>query len=118
MNTLGWAIDYADIKEAFGPVYTILDHHNLDETAGVNAGSPLEFLQWIWTKTSSELPILVRIDLFETPERGVVCTGSLDSPACCQRRLWLHMTYSVKEIFPTLQGEGAQSGRAAVCLQV
>ena len=24
------------------------------------------------------------------------------------------MTYSVKEIFPTLQGEGAQSGRAAV----
>ena len=77
---LGWAIDYADIKEAFGPVYTILDHNNLDETEGVNAGSPLEFLQWIWTKTSSALPILVRIDLFETPERGVVCTGGLDSP--------------------------------------
>ncbi len=27
------------------------------------------------------------------------------------------MTYSVKEIFPTLQGEGAQSGRAAVFLR-
>ncbi len=27
------------------------------------------------------------------------------------------MTYSVKEIYPTLQGEGAQSGRAAVLLR-
>src|SRR3954463_13378703 len=33
------------------------------------------------------------------------------------RKVTLRMTYSVKEIYYTLQGEGAQTGRAAVFLR-
>ena len=79
-DQMGWVFDYGEIKEAFRPIYTILDHHNLDETVGSTAACPLGFLQWLCAKASLALPILGRIDLFETPTRGVVCAWNPENP--------------------------------------
>lgn len=71
----GWVMDFADIHEAFMPVYRELDHHYLNEVDGLNNPTSENIARWIWERLSPRLPGLSRIELRETCTAGCVYRG-------------------------------------------
>ena len=108
---MGWTVDYGDVKEVFKPVYKQLDHHMLNELPGIADGDAASILHWIRSSFAHQLPPLDRIDLFETPGCGALLSWGRTAPSTADV---IGMTYSVKEIFYTIQGEGYNAGRVAV----
>jgi len=48
-DTLGWVVDYADLKAFFDPVYRMLDHHCLSDLPGLEDDSSAEALEaWLY----------------------------------------------------------------------
>ncbi len=77
-QVLGWTVDYGDVKALFKPVYGRLDHHRLDDLAGLEDRDSASLAHWIRGEVAADLPQLDRIDLFETPGNGVsLCWGPL-----------------------------------------
>ncbi|MDA8415847.1 MAG: 6-carboxytetrahydropterin synthase [Betaproteobacteria bacterium] len=74
-ETMGWIMDFGDIKQLFDPLYRELDHQPLHERGLMNSG---EVLRWIVAQTGSRLPALDRVDLQETPTHGVIWQRSRD----------------------------------------
>ncbi len=66
--TTGWVMDFADIKQAFQPLYDQLDHHYLNEVAGLENPTSEILARWIWEKLRPALPSLTRITIRETCE--------------------------------------------------
>lgn len=80
-ETMGWTVDYGEVKARFDPVYRELDHHRLDRLADLADADPANLLRWIKAALSERLPLLDRIDLEETPGCGaILCWGS-EGPA-------------------------------------
>ncbi len=80
-ETMGWTVDYGEVKARFDPVYRELDHHRLDRLADLADADPANLLRWIKAALSERLPLLDRIDLEETPGCGaMLCWGS-EGPA-------------------------------------
>jgi hypothetical protein len=105
----GWTIDYGEVREAFTPVFRELDHHALNESTGTDGDLPA-LLGWMRERVaprcrrwiaSISTPRRTRRD----PALGRGGAGAAGAGA---------MSYAVKEIFYTLQGEGANAGRPAV----
>lgn len=69
---MGWTVDYGDVKELFKPVYQQLDHHLLNDLPGVVDLDLASLANWIAEQMQKKLPQLDRIDLFETPDNGIV----------------------------------------------
>lgn len=68
---LGWVLDYGDMKALFEPLYRRLDHHRLDEVLG-GAATPAAVAQWILDGLTPSLPRLAGVDVWPTPDRGVL----------------------------------------------
>jgi 6-pyruvoyltetrahydropterin/6-carboxytetrahydropterin synthase len=79
----GWTVDYGDVKALFKPIYSAIDHHRLDQLAGMAGGEPsaANIARWIREKMAERLPQLDRIDLFETPNRGAMLDWHPQHPA-------------------------------------
>ena len=70
----GFVVDYADISEAWGPLFDQLDHQNIDEI--VKPYSTCEHLaQWIWNKLKPTFPGLRQVKVQETPSAGAIYGG-------------------------------------------
>ena len=78
---MGWTVDYGDVKKYFEPVYLQLDHRRINDLAGLVGTDIGSIAHWIRDQTSPFLPHLSRVDLEETPHRGVVLTSWDDDPA-------------------------------------
>jgi 6-pyruvoyltetrahydropterin/6-carboxytetrahydropterin synthase len=78
--TMGWTVDYGEIKERFHAIYTQLDHHLLNELPGLADVSPGRLVYWIRDQAQPLLPWLNRIDLNETPHRGVILVWGDSEP--------------------------------------
>jgi 6-pyruvoyltetrahydropterin/6-carboxytetrahydropterin synthase len=63
---LGWLIDYADIKEAFQPLWEQLDHHYLNEVEGLENPTSEVLCKWIWDRLKPTLPLLSLVIVHET----------------------------------------------------
>jgi 6-pyruvoyltetrahydropterin/6-carboxytetrahydropterin synthase len=63
---LGWVMDYADIVEAFKPLFEQLDHHYLNEISGLENATSENLAIWIWNRLKPELPGLVEVVVAET----------------------------------------------------
>ncbi|HRF45805.1 MAG TPA: 6-carboxytetrahydropterin synthase [Candidatus Competibacteraceae bacterium] len=76
-EVLGWTVDYGEVKALFEPLYQQLDHHRLDELAGLTRGPALAgLLDWMRERMGAVLPSLDRIDLEQTPGCGAtLCWG-------------------------------------------
>ncbi len=72
----GWVIDYADIKQAFLPLYEQLDHRCLNDLDGLSNPTSENLARWIWERLKPALPGLSRIVVMETASAGT----SLDGP--------------------------------------
>jgi len=62
----GWLVDYADIKEAFAPLYDQLDHRYLNEIEGLENPTSEILAAWIWERLAPRLAGLARITVHET----------------------------------------------------
>jgi len=74
-DTTGWVADFADIKEAAGGVISIVDHKLLNDIEGLENPTCELLAIWLWERIKVKLPILKRIELYETPTSGVVYEG-------------------------------------------
>ncbi|PKN51038.1 MAG: 6-carboxytetrahydropterin synthase QueD [Deltaproteobacteria bacterium HGW-Deltaproteobacteria-13] len=71
----GWVMDFADISEAFQPLYDQLDHKYLNDIEGLDNPTSENIAQWIWQRIQMKLPQLSKIVVQESPESGCVYRG-------------------------------------------
>lgn len=72
---LGWVMDYGDIKDIVKPVIRELDHHYLNEIAGLENPTSENIARWLWRRLSDTLPGLCRIVVRETCTSGCAYEG-------------------------------------------
>ena len=63
---LGWVMDYADISDAFKPLWEKLDHHYLNEISGLENPTSENVALWIWQRLKPKLPQLTEVVVAET----------------------------------------------------
>ena len=73
--TLGWVMDYADISEAFDPLWKQLDHFHLNEIVGLENPTSENIAVWIWNQLQPRLPLLSAIEVAETCNARCVYRG-------------------------------------------
>ncbi|MBI4717708.1 MAG: 6-carboxytetrahydropterin synthase QueD [Planctomycetes bacterium] len=64
--TIGWLLDFAEIKRAVAPSLEQLDHRYLNEIAGLENPTAENIAHWLWQRLKPELPQLVQITIAET----------------------------------------------------
>ena len=62
----GIVVDFAEIKKAFEPYYNMLDHHYLNEVAGLENPTAEHIAIWIWKRIKPLLPLLAEVKVHET----------------------------------------------------
>jgi 6-pyruvoyltetrahydropterin/6-carboxytetrahydropterin synthase len=75
--TLGWVLDYSEIKAAFKPLEEQIDHHYLNEVEGLENPTSENLARWIWQRLVPALPSLSKIVVHETCTSGCIYTGAL-----------------------------------------
>jgi len=72
--TLGWVMDFADLKVAFQPLYDQLDHHYLNEIEGLENPTSERLARWIFQRLQPSLPGLDTVRVHETCTSGASCS--------------------------------------------
>ena len=62
----GWVMDFADIKQAFKPLFERLDHHYLNDIDGLDNPTSENLAIWIWQQLKPVLPLLATVVVHET----------------------------------------------------
>lgn len=78
-TTLGWIVDFAEIKRLTNAVLAHLDHHFLNEVDGLEQPTTELIAIWIWDRLKPDLPGLCRIQLWENQNSGCTYAGELSS---------------------------------------
>lgn len=73
--TLGWVMDFAEIKAAFTPLLEQLDHHYLNEIPGLENPTSEVLAVWIWDRLRPVLPQLSAVVVRETCTSGCEYRG-------------------------------------------
>jgi 6-pyruvoyltetrahydropterin/6-carboxytetrahydropterin synthase len=73
---LGWLIDYADISEAFRPLWEQLDHRYLNDLPGLENPTSETIAAWIWDRLKPRLPMLTEVVVAETCTARCVYRGT------------------------------------------
>ena len=74
--SLGWVMDFADIKRAFQPIYDQLDHHYLNDIPGLENPTSEQLAIWIWNRLKPALPLLAEVVIHETCTSGCRYQGA------------------------------------------
>ncbi len=77
-NPPGWVMDFADVDTAFQPLHAQLDHHYLNEVAGLENPTSEVLARWIWQRLKPTLPQLTQVEVRETCTAGVRYRGEDD----------------------------------------
>jgi len=72
---LGWIMDFKELKDALTPVIDQLDHKVINDIKGLENATAENITIWIWNQIKPVLPLLSRIELYETPTTGVIYSG-------------------------------------------
>lgn len=73
--TLGWVVDFAEIKQAFQPIHDQLDHHYLNDIPGLENPTSERLAIWIWDRLLPVLPGLRAVIVRETCTSGCEYRG-------------------------------------------
>jgi 6-pyruvoyltetrahydropterin/6-carboxytetrahydropterin synthase len=76
--TLGWVMDFADLKAAWRPLDEALDHRYLNDVAGLENPTSEVLARWIWARLRPALPGLSEIVVRETCTSGCRYRGEPD----------------------------------------
>lgn len=74
----GWVVDFADIKQAFQPLYDQLDHRFLNEVDGLSNPTSENVARWIWRRLRPLLRGLCQVVVRETCTSGCIYRGEDD----------------------------------------
>ncbi len=74
-NATGWVADFADVKRMVGIVLENVDHKLLNNVQGLENPTCELLAIWLWGKIKKMLPLLKKIELYETPTSGVIYEG-------------------------------------------
>src|SRR5262249_18300909 len=74
----GWVMDFAQIGEAFQPIFRQLDHHYLNEIEGLSNPTSENLARWIWKRLFLSLPELSKVIVQETCTSGCIYDGKHD----------------------------------------
>lgn len=66
----GWVVDFGEIKTAVRPILEQLDHHYLNEVAGLENPTSENLARWIWGRLKPGLPGLSKLVVQETCTSG------------------------------------------------
>lgn len=69
---MGWVLDFGDVKTRFKPFYQQLDHHPLDQVAGLADFSCAGIARWAAQQLQASTPELVRVDVCQRPGEGAL----------------------------------------------
>lgn len=75
-DVTGWVMDFADISEAFKPLYERLDHHYLNDIKGLENPTSENLAKWVWQELEPNLPLLTSVVVKETCTAGCIYTGT------------------------------------------
>lgn len=73
--TMGWVVDFAELKDAFEPLRQKLDHYYLNEIEGLDNPTSENLARWIWQRLKPTLPMLSKVIVRETCTSGCVYQG-------------------------------------------
>jgi 6-pyruvoyltetrahydropterin/6-carboxytetrahydropterin synthase len=71
----GWVMDFAEIREAFQPLFERLDHYCLNEVEGLENPTSENLARWVWREMKVRLPELSKVVVHETCTAGCVYRG-------------------------------------------
>jgi 6-pyruvoyltetrahydropterin/6-carboxytetrahydropterin synthase len=71
----GWVMDFADVSQAFKPIYNQLNHHYLNEIEGLFNPTSENLARWVWRRLRPSLPLLSKISVHETCTSGCIYQG-------------------------------------------
>jgi 6-pyruvoyltetrahydropterin/6-carboxytetrahydropterin synthase len=74
-NATGWVMDFADLTEAFRPLYARIDHNYLNEIEGLENPTSENLARWIWQRLRPSLPQLSQVVVRETCTSGCIYRG-------------------------------------------
>ncbi|HEU4470731.1 MAG TPA: 6-carboxytetrahydropterin synthase QueD [Flavisolibacter sp.] len=72
---LGWLMDFKELKDIVAIVIDQLDHKLINDIEGLENPTAENITIWIWQQIKPRLPLLSRIELYETPTTGVIYKG-------------------------------------------
>ena len=76
LDKCGWVVDFSDIKQIVAAAVEIVDHKLLNNIEGLENPTCELLAIWFWGKIIIDIPLLKRIELYETPTSGVIYEGS------------------------------------------
>ena len=68
-------MDFKELKDALAPVIEQLDHKLINDIQGLENPTAENITVWIWNTIKPLLPLLSKIELYETPTTGVIYHG-------------------------------------------
>lgn len=71
----GWVQDFADLTEAFDPLFRQLDHHYLNDVPGLENPTSENLARWVWERLRPKLPLLHEVTVHETCTSGCTYRG-------------------------------------------
>ena len=71
----GWVMDFADVKASFKPLHDMLDHHYLNDIAGLENPTSENIARWIWQRLKPSLSPLSAVEIRETCTSGCIYRG-------------------------------------------
>lgn len=71
----GMVLDFAELTRVCGPVIDSLDHRVLNEIPGLENPTAENLAVWLWGRFHGTVPGLVRIEVLETANSGVIYEG-------------------------------------------
>jgi len=71
----GWVMDFADIKQAFKPLYDELDHHFLNDIPELENPTSENLALWIWNNLKPRLELLSKVEVSETCTSACIYQG-------------------------------------------
>lgn len=74
-NDTGWVMDFGNLNDAFQPLYEQLDHHYLNDIAGLENPTSEVLARWIWRWLRPGLPNLSKVVVNETCTTGCIYQG-------------------------------------------
>ena len=71
----GWVMDFADINQAFQPLFDRIDHHYLNDIEGLENPTSENRARWVWRGLIGQLPGLSQVVVQETCNSGCIYRG-------------------------------------------
>jgi 6-pyruvoyltetrahydropterin/6-carboxytetrahydropterin synthase len=75
-NASGWVMDFADVSDAFAPIFEQIDHRCLNDVTGLANPTSENLACWVWANLKPVLPALSCVVVRETCTSACIYRGT------------------------------------------